>query len=125
LITELSTRHATGMTIYYEEKNMSRENIIKHTLRLNMDNKQHAFIHGVIAELNSNSFKSRNSFIVDALDFYIENAGNDIDACIALAHSYDKFVDLLKEKGYRIAKLIVCGRDGIFSTIVACKWKKC
>jgi hypothetical protein len=42
-----------------------------------MDNKQHAFIHGVMAELDLNIHKSRNSFIVDALDFYIENAGKD------------------------------------------------
>jgi hypothetical protein len=32
---------------------------------------------------------------------------NDIDACIALAYSYDKFVDLLIEKGYEVKN--ACG----------------
>jgi hypothetical protein len=56
---------------------MARESVIKHTLRLNMDNKQQAAIHEVIMGLDPNIHKSHNNFIVNALDFYIENVGKD------------------------------------------------
>jgi hypothetical protein len=56
---------------------MAKENIIRHILRLNMDTKQHVAIHDVIMGLDPNVYKSRNHFLVDAIDFYIENIGKD------------------------------------------------
>jgi len=56
---------------------MAKENIIRHNLRLNMDNKHHVMINKVIMSLDPNIYKSRNHFIVDALDFYIENVGKE------------------------------------------------
>ena len=56
---------------------MGKENIIRHNLRLNMDNKHHAMINGIIMGLDPGIYKSRNHFIVDALDFYIENVGRE------------------------------------------------
>jgi hypothetical protein len=43
-----------------------------------MDNKHHVSINKVIMSLDPNIYKSRNHFIVDALDFYIENAGKEL-----------------------------------------------
>jgi hypothetical protein len=52
-------------------------NVARHVMRLNMDNKHHVEIHEVIEGLDLNVHKSINNFIIDAVDFYIENIGKE------------------------------------------------
>ena len=55
----------------------TKENVARHILRLNMDNKHHVMIHNVIEGLDPNIYKSRTHFLVDAVDFFIENVGKE------------------------------------------------
>lgn len=50
---------------------------IKTSVRLNMNNPQHVKINEVIQNLDPKIFKSKNQFIIDALQFYIDNYGRD------------------------------------------------
>ena len=44
---------------------------VKTSVRLNMNNPQHVKINNVLQNLDSNIFKSKNQFIIDACQFYI------------------------------------------------------
>ena len=50
---------------------------IKTSVRLNMNNPQHVKINEVIQNLDPKIFKSKNQFIIDALQFYIDNYGRE------------------------------------------------
>ena len=49
---------------------------VKTSVRLNMSNPQHVKINDVIQNLDPKIFKSKNQFIIDAIQFYIDNYGN-------------------------------------------------
>lgn len=49
---------------------------IYHSLRLSKDNPEHMKIHNVLLDLNSNLYKSKNQFIVEALLYYITDMEN-------------------------------------------------
>lgn len=56
---------------------MAKENLIYNSFRLNMNNPQHVKINNVLKNLNSKIYKSRNQFIADAVEFYIEHYGEE------------------------------------------------
>ena len=46
---------------------------VKTSVRLNMSNPQHVKINDVIQNLDPKIFKSKNQFIIDAIQFYIDD----------------------------------------------------
>ena len=56
---------------------MAKQSIIKHCLRLNMQNEQHQRIQKVLEGLNKDIHKSENQFIIKAVDFYIRSFDDD------------------------------------------------
>jgi hypothetical protein len=52
---------------------MAKNNIVVHNLRLNLDNPQHQKINKVLQDLNPDIFKSKNRFLVDAVEMYIDS----------------------------------------------------
>ncbi len=52
---------------------MARENLVFNSLRLNMNNPQHVKINEILCSIDKDVCKSKNQFIVDALDFYIRS----------------------------------------------------
>ena len=50
---------------------------VKTTIRLNMHNPDHVLINNVIQNLDPKIFKSKNQFIIDAIQFYIDNYGKE------------------------------------------------
>lgn len=56
---------------------MAKQSIIKHCLRLNMQNEQHQRIQKVLEGLNKDIHKSENQFIIKAIDFYIRSFEDD------------------------------------------------
>lgn len=55
----------------------AKDNILIFHLRLNVDNPVHMKIAKVINNLNPDIYKSKNKYIADALEFYIDNYGSD------------------------------------------------
>lgn len=54
-----------------------KENIIYVSLRLNMDIPQHVEINQVLQKLNKKVYKSKNQFMVEAIEFYVKNYGRE------------------------------------------------
>lgn len=52
---------------------MAKDNIVVHNLRLNLDNPQHQKINKVLQDLNPDIFKSKNRFLADAVEMYIDS----------------------------------------------------
>ena len=48
------------------------------TLRLNMEEPKQAEIYQILTNLDKYIYKSKNQFLVDALEFYIEHSGKDM-----------------------------------------------
>ena len=53
--------------------------MIKHCLRLNMQNDQHQRIQRVLESLNKDVHKSENQFMIKAIDFYIQSFDDNIE----------------------------------------------
>lgn len=56
---------------------MAMEHIVRHTCRFNVKNPQHKRINEVLANLNTEVCKSKSQFMIDAIDFYINNFGKE------------------------------------------------
>ncbi len=56
---------------------MARRHIMESTFRLNLLNPQHAKINEVIKGLNPKIYKSKNQFLIEACEFYIDHYGED------------------------------------------------
>lgn len=56
---------------------MAKQNVVKHCLRLNMQNEQHQRIQRVLDSLDKEIHKSANQFIIKAVDFYIQSFDDD------------------------------------------------
>ena len=52
---------------------MARRHIMESTFRLNLLNPQHAKINEVIKGLNPKIYKSKNQFLIEACEFYIDH----------------------------------------------------
>ncbi|MCQ4756918.1 MAG: ATP-binding protein [Anaerostipes sp.] len=57
---------------------MARENLVFNSLRLNMNNPQHVKINEILCSIDKDVCKSKNQFIIDAIEFYIENFGKEV-----------------------------------------------
>ena len=57
---------------------MGKENLVCSTLRLNMNNQQHVKINQILCSIDKDVCKSKNQFIIDAIEFYIEYYGKDV-----------------------------------------------
>lgn len=56
---------------------MADRSVVKHYLRLNLQNEQHLRIQKVLANLDKSIHKSENQFIIKAVDFYIRSFEED------------------------------------------------
>ena len=56
---------------------MARKHVMESTFRLNLLNPQHAKINDVIKGLNPNIYKSKNQFLIEACEYYIDHYGED------------------------------------------------
>jgi len=56
---------------------MAKDNTSFYSFRLNLDNPQHRKINKVIKDLNLSIFKSKNQFIADAVEAYIDSFERD------------------------------------------------
>lgn len=56
---------------------MAKDNIVVHNLRLNLDNPQHRKINAVLQDLNPDVFKSKNRFLAEAVEMYIDSFENE------------------------------------------------
>ena len=68
-----------ALSDYHKEADDGRrlEYEVKTSVRLNMSNPQHVKINDVIQNLDPKIFKSKNQFIIDAIQFYIDNYGKE------------------------------------------------
>ena len=57
---------------------VGKENLVCSTLRLNMNNQQHVKINQILCSIDKDVCKSKNQFIIDAIEFYIEYYGKDV-----------------------------------------------
>lgn len=58
---------------------MGKQNVVKHSLRLNLHNEQHRKIQRVFEDLNKEVHKSENQFMIKAMDFYIQSFEEDME----------------------------------------------
>lgn len=70
---------------------MARRHIMESTFRLNLLNPQHAKINEVIKRLNPKIYKSKNQFLIEACEFYIDHYGED-DIPSKEEKRYEQFV---------------------------------
>lgn len=56
---------------------MARKHTVESTFRLNLLNPQHAKINEVIKGLNPKIYKSKNQFLIEACQYYIDHYGED------------------------------------------------
>ena len=57
---------------------MPRKHVMESTFRLNLLNPQQAKINEVIKGLNPNIYKSKNQFLIEACQYYIDHYGEDV-----------------------------------------------
>ena len=56
---------------------MAKDNMIFVSFRLNINNPQHVKINSVLKNLNPDIYKSKNQFVADAVEYYIDHFGKD------------------------------------------------
>ena len=57
---------------------MGKENLVCNTIRLNMNIPQHVKINEILCSINKDICKSKNQFIIDAIEFYVEYYGKEM-----------------------------------------------
>lgn len=67
-----------------------------HNVRCSINNPQHVYVHKVLCDLNLDIFKSRNQFIIDAIEYY-SKALNQEDLTNTAAMEYIQKEKLTKE----------------------------
>ncbi len=55
-----------------------KQNTIRIPVRFNLNNPEHAEIVSILKNLNKNFHTTQNSFMIDALKFYIRNMSEDV-----------------------------------------------
>lgn len=58
---------------------MKNQSVVRHIIRLNMQNEQHQRVEKVLANLNKKIYKSANQFVINAIDYYIKSLENEED----------------------------------------------
>ena len=54
-----------------EENELKNQSLVRHVIRLNVQNEQHQRVEKVLANLNKKIYKSTNQFVINAIDYYI------------------------------------------------------
>lgn len=54
---------------------MAKTDVIRYTLRLNLNNPEHLAVHEALRNLNTDIYKSQNGFMVEAICRYIKGDG--------------------------------------------------
>ena len=92
---------------------MGKENLVCSTLRLNMNNQQHVKINQILCSIDKDVCKSKNQFIIAAIEFYIEYYGKDVlvreeqDIKYVPADEIESRKQDLMKKGYLQPKVIM------------------
>lgn len=50
---------------------------IYHNVRCSMNNKQHVYVHKILSDLNLSIYKSKNQFIIDAVEHYAKSLNQE------------------------------------------------
>ena len=58
---------------------MAKTDVIRYTLRLNLNNPVHLEIHEALRSLNTDIYKSQNIFMIEAISRYINGDGKGTD----------------------------------------------
>lgn len=56
---------------------MAKDNMVFISFRLNVNNPQHVKINSVLKNLNQDIYKSKNQFVADAVEYYIDHFGKE------------------------------------------------
>lgn len=48
-----------------------------HNVRCSVNNPQHVYVHKILNDLNLDIYKSRNQFIIDAIEFYSKSLNQE------------------------------------------------
>ena len=59
-----------------EENELKNQSLVRHVIRLNVQNEQHQRVEKVLANLNKKIYKSTNQFVINAIDYYINSLEN-------------------------------------------------
>ena len=59
-----------------EENELKNQSLVRHVIRLNVQNEQHQRVEKVLANLNKKIYKSTNQFVINAIDYYISSLEN-------------------------------------------------
>lgn len=104
---------------------MAMEHIVRHTCRFNVKNPQHKKINEVLANLNTDVCKSKSQFMIDAIEFYINNYGKE--SFVTVKKSPAEYVtreelNRLEEKIIREA--VIAAKDGMLRISLGAKEHK-
>lgn len=56
---------------------MKKNNVVFRSFRMNMDNPQHVKVNEILSNIDKDVYKSKNQFIVDAIEFYVDHFGKE------------------------------------------------
>lgn len=57
---------------------MGKTNIVNSSIRFNLENERHLRVYNFLNQVNSEVYKSKNEFIIQALDTYFQGVGEMI-----------------------------------------------
>lgn len=56
---------------------MKNKNVVFRSFRMNMDNPQHVKINEILSNIDKDVYKSKNQFVIDAIEFYVDHYGKE------------------------------------------------
>ena len=77
-----------------EENELKNQSLVRHVIRLNVQNEQHQRVEKVLANLNKKIYKSTNQFVINAIDYYINSLENKEEL---IEQSQEKTIKYLTE----------------------------
>lgn len=77
-----------------EENELKNQSLVRHVIRLNVQNEQHQRVEKVLANLNKKIYKSTNQFVINAIDHYISSLENKEEL---IEQSQEKTIKYLTE----------------------------
>ncbi|WP_075678557.1 hypothetical protein [Roseburia sp. 831b] len=83
-----------------------------HNVRCSVNNPQHVYVHKILNDLNLDIYKSRNQFIIDAIEFYSKSLNQeDLTQTATMEHIKDekqiKASDLEKLKQDVVSEVMI------------------
>lgn len=77
-----------------EGNELKNQSLVRHVIRLNVQNEQHQRVEKVLANLNKKIYKSTNQFVINAIDYYINSLENKEEL---IEQSQEKTIKYLTE----------------------------